>query len=358
MEKKLVCSLALLIMFFAVLPFSAAAADEETFLKYTSSGNAFGGGDYLLIDEDIEGDLVLGGSQLTVNGNIGDDFIGAGGSVIVNGDVSGNIIAAGGSVRVNGNVGGDLVAAGGEIFLSEDSTVEGDALIAGGDVTLNGVVNGDGSVSAGTLNTGNDFELKGDLELEAGNVPAGLEEQVGGNLSVIERPAGEGRYEGAYEGFGFFGFLVGLLASLALGLILIYLFPGFVAGLSETVRASALKAGLAGLAVLFFLPILSVILLVTVFGWSLSVLLFLLLALSLLISTVPVKLLAGEVIYTKLFKKEAGKMLYYFTGVLVFAVIYEIPFLGDLVRFGALLVGLGAISIWLLGQTESRSSGQ
>ena len=97
MKKKLVSGLIFLIMLFAALPYSAGAADEDI-LKYTSSGNAFGGGDNLQIDQDIQGDLVLAGSRLEINGNIGDDFIGAGGELIVNGNVSGNIIAAGGSI--------------------------------------------------------------------------------------------------------------------------------------------------------------------------------------------------------------------------------------------------------------------
>ena len=67
----------------------------------------------------------------------------------------------------------------------------------------------------------------------------------------------------------------------------------------------------------------------------------LILALAALIATVPVKLLAGEMIYSKIFKKEAGKMIYYLTGAVIFAIVYEIPFLGGLIKFIALLVGLG-----------------
>lgn len=353
MEKKLFSLLFLFTILFSVLPFSAGAAEEESYLKYTSSGNAFGGGDNLQIDQDIQGDLVLAGSTLKINGNVMDDFIGAGGELTINGDVSGNIMALGGTIRVNGDIGGDLVAAGGQVFLSQDSTVEGDILLAGGDVTLNGIVNGDGSVSAGTLRTGDDFELKGDLELEAQNYPSDLEENVGGNLSVT-RTAQE-QYEGESEGFGIFSFILGLLAALALGLILIYTFPAFVTELSEVVRLSTLKAGLVGFLLLIFVPVLSVILLLTVFGWSLSILLILFLALAALIATVPVKLLAGKIVYNKVFNKEAGKMVYYLVGAVIFAIVYEIPFLGSLIGFIALLIGLGAIGIWLAKKAKPES---
>ncbi|KKG13024.1 hypothetical protein [Methanosarcina sp. 2.H.A.1B.4] len=355
MEKKLASLLILFMILFAALPFSAGAVDEESLLTYTSSGNVFGGGDDLQIDQDIPGDLVLGGSRLEINGNVIDDFIGAGGELIVNGDVSGNIIAAGGSIRVNGNVGGDLVVAGGQIFLSKDSTVEGDILLAGGNVILNGIVNGDGSVSAGTLQTGEDFELKGNLELEAENYPSDLEDKVGGNLSITPVTREQDQYAGEVEGFSIFFFIIGLLASLALGFILIYTFPGFVTGLAEIVRDSALKAGLLGFLLLVFIPVLSFILLITIFGWSLSILLMLLLTLATLIATVPVKLLAGEMIYEKLFKKEAGKMIYYLTGAVVFAIVYEIPYLGGLIQFIALLVGLGVLGIWLAKKAKPES---
>lgn len=350
MRKKLVSGLILslifLLIFFTALPYSAGAADENL-LKHTSSGNAFGGGENLQIDQNIQGDLVLAGSRLEINGNIGDDFIGAGGDLIVNGDVSGNIIAAGGSIKVNGNVGGDVVAVGGKIILSRDSVVKGDILLGGGEVTLDGTVNGNGEVSTGTLKTGNDFELKGNLALQADNYPSNLQEKVGGNLNITQLNAKEEQYESASKGFGIFSFILGLLAALALGLILIYLFPDFVGGLVELIKDSPLKTGLLGFLALIFLPILSIILLITIFGWSLSVLIFLLFALALLIATVPVKLLAGEIIYNKILNKNAGKMMYYLVGAVIFAILYEIPFLGGLIRFIALLIGLGAIVSWL-----------
>ncbi len=352
-NKKLLSLFVLLTILFTVLPFSAGAADEENYLKYTSSGNAFGGGDNIQINQDIQGDLVLGGSILEINGNVMDDLIGAGGELIVNGDVSGNIMAFGGTIRVNGDVGGDLVVAGGQIILSRDSTVEGDVLLAGGEVTLNGIVNGDGSVSTGTLKTGEDFELKGDLELEAENYPSDLAEDVGGNLNITTTT--QDRYAGEAEGLGILSFIVGLLAALALGFILIYTFPVFVTELAEVVRYSALKAGLLGFLLLIFVPVLSLILLFTVFGWSLSVLLVLLLALAALIATVPVKLLAGKMIYNKIFKKEASKMIYYLVGAVIFQVVYEIPFLGSLISFIALLIGLGVIGIWLARNAKTES---
>ncbi len=346
MKKKLVSGLILLIVLFAALPYSAGAADEDL-LKHTSSGNAFGGGDDLQIDQDIQGDLVLAGSRLEINGNTGDDFIGAGGDLIVNGNISGNIIAAGGSIRVNGNVGGDVAAFGGQITLSRDSVVEGDVLLGGGEVTLDGIVNGNGEISTGTLKTGDGFKLKGNLELQAENYPSNLKNNVGGNLNITQANATENQYEKTSEGFGIFSFILGLLASLALGLVLIYLFPGFVSGLAELIKDSPLKAGLLGFLILVFLPVLSIVLLITMFGWSLSVLTILLFVLALLIATVPVKLLAGEIIYTKIFKKDAGKMVYYLIGAVIFAIAYEIPLVGGLIRFIALLIGLGVIVAWL-----------
>jgi hypothetical protein len=230
MKNKFLSLFVLSIILFVVLPFSADAANEDNYLKYTSSGNVFGGGDNVQVDQDIQGDLVLGGSVLTINGNVMDDFIGAGGELVVNGNTSRNIIAAGGTIRINGDVGGDLVAAGGQIILSQNSTVKGDILLAGGEVTLNGIVNGNGSVSAGTLQTGENFKLKGNLELEAENYPSDLAKDVGGTLNVTTTK--QDRHAGETEGFSIFSFILGLLAALVLGFILIYTFPVFVTELA------------------------------------------------------------------------------------------------------------------------------
>jgi len=334
-------------MLFSVLPYSAGAANEDNFLQNTSSGNVFGAGDNLQINQDVPGNIVLAGSRLEINGNVVDDFIGAGGELIVNGNVSGSVIAAGGTIRVNGNVGEDVAAAGGQVFLSRGSVVNGDILLGAGDVTLDGVVNGNGKVSAGTLKTGDNFKLNGDLEVNAEDYPSNLKEDVGGNLSITARDETEEQYAAAAEGFSVFWFIIWLLASLALGFILIYLYPDFVSRLAEIVRDSPLKTGLLGLLILIFLPILAIILLITVFGWGISVLLILLFALGLLIATVPVKLLAGQIIYNKLMKKDAGKMVYYLIGAVLFAIVYEIPFLGGIIHFITLLIGLGAIVVWL-----------
>lgn len=346
------CLLFCFLLFIAGLS-PALAADEDRFLEVTSSGNAFGAGQTLIIEEARPGDLVLAGSFLTINGDVEEDVIAAGGTVIINGNIKGDILAAAGTVRVNGNVGGDLVVVGGEILVSEKSRIGGDALLSAGDITLNGVIEGDGKVSAGTLRTGKNFELDGDLELTAENVPTDLESKVGGTFTYTERAREEKEGFGKSAGFGFASFIIGLLASLALGLVLIYLFPGFVGDLAGTVRDSALKAGLLGLVLLFLLPVVTLILFVTFFGWSLSVLLILVTGLFLLISTIPVKLLAGELLYRKIFNKEAGNPLYYLTGALLFAVLYEIPFLGGLVHFVALLLGFGAVWLWIFGYLKA-----
>lgn len=354
MNKGIAKLLILFIVFFASFAYPAGAATELDSIKYTSSGNAFGGGDRVQINQDIQGDLVLAGSALEINGKVGDDFTGAGGDVVVNGNVSGNIIAAGGSIKVNGNVGGDVAAFGGQILLSNNSIVNGDVLLAGGDVTLNGIINGNGDISAGTLHTGENFKLNGNLSLQAENYPANLNESVAGTLNVTKAET-ETQYQGTSEGFSFFWFILGLIAALALGLILIYLFPNFITGVAELIRESPLKTGLIGFLILIFVPILAVVLLITIFGWSVSVFLLLLLALTMLIATIPVKMLAGKIIYNGILKKEAGKMLYYLIGTFIFALAYEIPIVGGLIRFVAVLIGVGAIGAWLALRARSET---
>ena len=170
-----------------------------------------------------------------------------GGELIVNGNVSGNVIAAGGSIKVNGNVGGDVAVFGGQIFLSRDSVVNGDVLLGGGEVTLDGVVNGNGRVSAGTLQTGDNFKLKGNLKLESQNYPSNLKDNVGGNLNITQEMKRKTSMRTLLKGLVFSRLFSGLLASLALGFILIYLFPGFVSRLAELVRDSAVESWTSGL---------------------------------------------------------------------------------------------------------------
>ena len=351
--NKLLSCLILCIVLFAALPYSVVATNGSNFFQRTSSGNLLGTGHELQINQDIQGDLVLVGSSLEINGNVAHDFIGAGGELTVNGNISGSIIAVGGSIKVNGNVDRDVIAIGSKILLSRNSIVNGDILLGGGNITLNGIVNGNGEVSADTLSTGDNFKLKGNLELEATNYPSNLNDNVSGNLNATARNEAKKQHTTVFREFSFFWFIIKFIASLAIGFILINLFPHFVSRLTEIIRDSALKAGLLGLLILIFLPILAIILLFTIVGWSLSVLMILLMALGLLIATVPVKLIAGEIIYNKMIKKEAGEMVYFFIGAVLFAIAYEIPFLGTLIYLIALFIGLGVTVFWLSEHSRS-----
>ena len=205
-----------------------------------------------------------------------------------------------------------------------------------------------GAVEAEVADARDEFELGGDLRLQAQNYPSNLDDKVGGNLNITQVNATEEQYAGAAGGFSsVLSFIIGLLAALVLGLVLIYFFPGFVRGVADLVKDSPLKTALLGFLALIFLPVLAVILLITIFGWSLSVLIILLLALAVLIATIPVKLLAGELVYNKILKKETGEIAYYLVGAVIFAILYEIPIVGWLIGFIALIIGLGAIIAWL-----------
>lgn len=95
------------------------------------------------VEGTVDGDLVASGGLVEVTGTDTGDVLAAGGRVTINGTVGGDTRIAGGTISVGGAVTEDLAAAGGQLTVTSSGTV-GEDLIAGtGQLTIDGTVTGD-----------------------------------------------------------------------------------------------------------------------------------------------------------------------------------------------------------------------
>ena len=278
----------------------------------------FGGN--VLINENVNGNVIAAGGQITINGNVNGDVVAFGGNIMLNGDVTGNAVLMGGQITVNSKIKGDLTATGGQVTLTEKSSIVGNANIQAGSSDLRG-------------------KIAGKLTNE------GWKTQETQNIRPIR------------SALKTMLFLAGIIFALVLGLIVIYLFPGFAGKTTELVRASALKSGLVGLIMLILTPFIVILFTITIIGIPVALLIVFLTIIVLLVSTIPVKIAIGGAIYRRIAKKskKPRTLLYYATGVLIFAIIYEIPYLGGLTRFFAVLLGFGAVWILFIRSTNLKN---
>ncbi|MFH0860188.1 MAG: hypothetical protein V1921_03210 [Candidatus Altiarchaeota archaeon] len=300
----------------------------------------FGG--QVVIDEDVTGDLIVFGGQITVNG-----------------DVDGNLMVFGGQVTVNGEVTGDLLAAGGDVTVSGD--VDGNLQAYGGNVQVNGVVEGDADLGGGNIILGSDAEIQGSLTYGGPQTPNLFEGKVAGQIKQSSSKVKEPSFVEESLGplrliFGIFGFVGGIVYALVLGALILYLFPKFATQATEVVKASPIKSGLIGLLMLAAVPVLVVLSVLTLVGWKISVILVSSMAVMLLISTFPVKLVVGEFLYNKAFNRKSRRIVYYAFGVIAYALIYLIPLVGWLTKLLTVLIGYGGL--WILLMRASRLGGK
>jgi cytoskeletal protein CcmA (bactofilin family) len=270
-----------------------------------------------VLDGTVNGDLIVFAQTVTINGKVDGDLMSAAQSVAVNGEVTGSVRMAGSVLQVGekASIGKDVVVGGYSLESKPGSGVGQDLVFGGGQVLLAGDVTR--NVQVGT----SAFELRGkaggDVTAEVGdanqgvvvpppamfmppaaisapNVRQGLtidpSARIGGDLQYTQSqavtiPAGvvngkvtrtaptsnaaAPREETAAAKITKWGlnFVRTSITLIVIGLLLLWLFPGFISGLSAQLQAKPLPSlGWGAVAWAAFFFVLLLIVTVTIVG--------------------------------------------------------------------------------------------
>lgn len=297
-------------------------------------------GDNIVIDEPINDDLVASGGSLIINAPV-KSVTWAGGTLIVNEPVETNVIAAGGTIQINAPIGVDLVAAGGNIDIN--GNVGGKVMAVGGSVTMS--ANAENiAASGGTVVLGKNAVISKDAIISASGYTT--QATILGNLTVEEEQKGESFH------FSEIGEMVKMMVTmmmvlcfigfLILGIVLMKLCPTFFTALVKTGKEKTLLSFVAGIAGLVIGFILFIILLITVIGIPMACLLFLLILIGLMLSTILSGALLGSWILNYA-KKEMSMVWGFIIGFIILNILFFIPILGFLFWIIAVLLGFGIL---------------
>lgn len=349
----------------AILLFSAVAAPAVEF-------NA--GGNYTLrADETVDDDLLVFGENVIINGTVTGDLIAAASTISVNGEVKGNIMAAGETVMIAGRIGrsarlagnqvsilsqigNNLAAAGSTVHLAPGAKVGKDAHLAGQSVTLAGAVGRSAGLAGSQVfvsgSVGKDLRVESSSFNPAstlrvgGNLSYRSEEQVqlppgahvGGEVNYISPPPKQGR------GGWYIWELLMALGAIILGVVALSVAPRFTFAAANAVSQPAWKSLLYGFMILFFMPLVVTLIAITVIGIPLAMVLLAAYLVALLLCGVPVAIAYGRWLAKVLGGGKISPYLALLLGVVIIALLMQIPYLGGLVRFAVLLFGLGALA--------------
>lgn len=314
----------------------------------TVRGDVVSGGGTVLVSGPVSGDVLVGGGNITVLGDVSDDVRIGGGSVVVQGSIAGDAVLAGGQITLGGSrVGGDVAIAGGTIRI--DSPIGGRLKIAGGDVYLNAPVQGDVEIRAEKVTLGPKANIAGALWYAAPNEATMEEGSVVRGSTNFEEHASRANVEKGFKAalaafvtiWMIAKFLMLFVGALVLGLF----FKRYARVLVANVAEQPLRELGRGIIGFIVTPVVSGILLFTVIGIPFGILGLIAFGALCIFSTLLAPIVIGSIIHKRIWKPADYVVNWkiILLGSAVYFVLGFIPFLGWLVKFGILLVTLGAV---------------
>jgi len=337
-------------------------------------------GETVVISDDLTGDVYAAGGEVRIDGSVDGDLLVAGGQVIINGNVTQDLRVLGGSVIINGQVEKNVSILAGQVNFGPNSLVKGSLVGGTGNADLGGSIlggtwlgTGEAVLSsdhgdqvnlwAGTVKLLPQAKIDGDLNLQLSQ-EGSFDDQSGvvtGNKNVKvattaqERERIERQTKQAMQSFGLAKEFIGLLMAGLTGLVIIYLFPKFSTKLTTLITKDLWAMLGWGVISLFILPVISLLLLITIVGMPLASILFLLYLLALVIGKYFAALALGQYLFTKYHWSIAdSQQKQFLTGLVLISLIGLIPLLGAIVKFVALVIGLGSLTVWLKAEINAR----
>jgi hypothetical protein len=288
----------------------------------------------------------------------------AGGNTTINSGQTVNGLAlfgCSGTVQNGGTVAGDAVVFGGSLNLQTGSNVNRNIAVFGGSVEIAGTVGGDVAIAGGSVHLSPSAVVNGTVRVAGGSVSQDPGSTVRGGISRENNASGFPRVFPPFVGVngynGFFnpieslgvGLVQGLITALALaalGALLVVFFPQPTRRVMETAQHSIGPSLGVGCLTLLVAPVLFLLLLITIVG---PVLLVLALAAAWIFGWIAVGYLAGERIVEAAKMREIAPMLAVVLGVLVLAIVGQVPCLGWLISLLIGTAGIGAVLLTRFG---------
>lgn len=340
---------------------------QDRFLSGPTPVHAVDGTDDLFMSGDgirsetaITGSAHMAGRNVTLDGAVGGDVYAAGMDIAINASVSGDVTVAGYDVSIR-DVGGDLRASGKKLTLS--GIVGGYTIINAERVSFNSYVKGDVSLTARQVEFSEDAQIEGNLIL--------FEEQIGAT-EIPENVIPEDRIERhptpgsqkANENLDVWDRRHPMMKFIT-RLLFVGIIAGLIAGLTPNTSAK-IRQGI------FHRPLLTLWLgflaLSAAIGAAIVLMItgiaFILVPIPLLIAFVSVLAgyflgvyLVGIGVLSLIGREEQDRFsrraLTAATGAIAATLISRIPVLGWVGTLTIVLLGIGALAIWLFGSKTS-----
>lgn len=346
-------------------------------------------GPVVKMDGKVEGDLLAVGDQIKINGEVDGNLFVIGNQVVLNGPVSGNVYIGAASLVVgpDGSAGRDVSFIGGMFETQDQSSISRDLNLVSLDANMAGSTGREVNALIGPIRVGiviYDFmkdqgwlpqTTSMDLQSTQGISALGSNltyQSIGPLMLVSSSVSAPAQQDGTanteqWQEWGI-ALLRNMAALLIVGLLAVWLLPSQLTWTSEQPRIKPWRSLLTGFLILllgWFVALLALLLFLGLsfflFWASLPNLGFLVGALGLLavglvmvifwlsivyFSKVVVAFLLGRMLFRRFLPKyEQSSVGALFAGVILFALVASIPYLGWVISVITTMFGLGALWI-------------
>ena len=297
-------------------------------------------GNGVVVSDNVGQDVFAGGQSVTVESRVGGDVFAGGNFVRIRGVINDDVLVGGERVEIRAESVDDVFAAGNRVEIASDTVVNGSVFAAGQTVTIAGTVKGsvkmagDNMVIKSSAVIGGDLLTYGEKEpvVEAGAVIRGSQEH-----KLKEAAPARGASIGQWVG--------GVVAWFVVGMVLVYVAPGFTRRVTATAIKRSGKSIIVGVGwALLCLPAI-ILLMITVVGIPAAVIIGLLTVLLGMLAVAYAMVTVGVWVMEKLAKSESGHVSW--QHVLLGGVIYKtarlIPIVGWSAALVLTLLALGAL---------------
>jgi hypothetical protein len=341
---------------------AVVAPDREGDAAYT--------GTQVSVPGRIGGDLIIMAGEASIEGEVGDDARVMAQKYVQTGSVGGELAIGAKSADIDGAVGDDLYITADDVRLRSYARIGQDARIFGKDVLIKGRIERNLDVSADTVAIS--AEVGGDVTIHARQIILGPNTTIEGRLTwrspndadipqdVIVNGGTDGQIDKSWEPEGVLSWaspfhgahtaaifaeaavrLMVALSAFAIGILLVLLTPHYADRVFATVRDRWAASLFWGALILIGTPILALVMFLTVVGIPLGFMLFL---------SLPFLALSGYAIGaaglgTFAFRRSLTlqRVLALAVGLVVVTLLSLTPFVGLLIAFVVIFLGLGAL---------------
>ncbi len=360
----------LLLLGLIMLPVGVLMADEAVVVAAgeTREGATFLAGDEVRIDGVINGDLYVAAENIYVNGSVNGDIIGAGRTLVISGTVEGDVRAIAQTIRLKGPIAGSATIGSDSLYFEKQATIGRDLVVGGSTANLDGLINGNifGGVENLFLNGGIAQNVK--VHVRMINVADGA--SIGGNLTYVSSDKGYISEKAQIGGsllwkpdtaektvkqespWSVGGFLISLAGILIIYALVKKWRPQIWDNLAQPARDKVLSAAGIGLLLLFAVPVLAILVMITVIGIPLGMMVLITYGVLLYLSKLVVSLYLADLLKVRYNMQQSWV---WFAVLVVLMLIVHAPYVGWIISVAVLSLGLGCGFYALFGNNGPKT---